>query len=96
MNKKLTMLSSHEGSPDGVRHCWYVEGRTYEVSESLAKIFLREGWAKPEPCIGDDPACPCQDGAMCHYTGPNAWPLPAKAEMAPGHKAEYAKAARKR
>lgn len=27
-------------------------------------------------CIGNDPLCPCQDGDMCHYAGPNPWPLP--------------------
>ena len=27
-------------------------------------------------CIGNDPLCPCQDGDMCHYEGPNAWPVP--------------------
>jgi hypothetical protein len=29
-----------------------------------------------EPCIGNDPLCPCQDGDMCHYKGPGAWKLP--------------------
>ena len=27
-------------------------------------------------CIAADPACPCQDGGPCHYTGTNAWPVP--------------------
>lgn len=40
------MLSSHEGSPDGIRVQWYLAGETYEVSESLSAIFLKEGWAK--------------------------------------------------
>ena len=22
---------------------------------------------KFEPCLGDDPYCPCQDGDLCHY-----------------------------
>jgi hypothetical protein len=30
------------------------------------------------PCIGGDPLCPCQDGDMCHYQGPNAWPISGK------------------
>lgn len=29
-------------------------------------------------CIGGDPLCPCQDGDLCHYRGPNAWPIPKK------------------
>ncbi len=27
-------------------------------------------------CPGGDTTCPCQDGDMCHYEGPNAWPIP--------------------
>jgi hypothetical protein len=34
------------------------------------------------PCVGNDPACPCQDGDACHYRGPNAWP--ARAMDIPG------------
>jgi hypothetical protein len=44
--KKLIMLSSHEGSRDGIHVQWYLVGRTYDVTESLAAIFLKEGWAK--------------------------------------------------
>ena len=29
-----------------------------------------------EPCRYGDPTCPCQDGDMCHYEGPKAWPKP--------------------
>jgi hypothetical protein len=32
-----------------------------------------------EPCIGNDPACPCQDGDPCHYRDTEttkAWPVP--------------------
>lgn len=33
-----------------------------------------------EPCIGNDPLCPCQDGDACHYKdaadGTKAWPVP--------------------
>jgi hypothetical protein len=27
-------------------------------------------------CKFGDPSCPCQDGDMCHYEGPKAWPSP--------------------
>jgi hypothetical protein len=27
-------------------------------------------------CKYGDPTCPCQDGDMCHYEGPNPWPEP--------------------
>ena len=33
------------------------------------------------PCIGNDPLCPCQDGDMCHYRGPDAWPIPERNAM---------------
>jgi len=45
-------------------------------------LFLRPAPAAPqaEPCIGNDPACPCQDGDACHYKdaadGTKAWPVP--------------------
>ena len=29
-------------------------------------------------CPGGDPTCPCQDGDLCHYEGPDAWPIPSK------------------
>lgn len=35
--------------------------------------------ARTEPCIGNDPACPCQDGDPCHYRdhgGTKAMPQP--------------------
>lgn len=38
------------------------------------------GEVAPSPCIGRDPACPCQDGLACHYRdaadGTKAMPLP--------------------
>jgi hypothetical protein len=34
----------------------------------------------PMACIGSDPTCPCQDGAVCHYRdaadGTKGWPIP--------------------
>lgn len=27
-------------------------------------------------CPHGDPSCPCPDGLMCHYGGPDAWPEP--------------------
>ena len=53
--KKLIMLSSHEGSRDGNHVQWYLEGQTYEVTESLAAIFLKEGWAEEVGELKADP-----------------------------------------
>lgn len=47
--------------------------------------YVCDEWAAPaapqaEPCIGNDSACPCQDGDACHYKdaadGTKAWPVP--------------------
>lgn len=42
------------------------------------------------PCIGNDPSCPCQDGDLCHYRGPGAWPVP-EASAPPKAKRKYRK-----
>ena len=31
-------------------------------------------------CPHGDPQCPCQDGDMCHYEGPNPFPEPSPAQ----------------
>jgi len=42
-----------------------------------------------EPCIGNDPICPCQDGDACHYKdaadGTKAWPVPQATDDAETH-----------
>ena len=42
---KLKIKRTCYGSPDGLRVDEYKAGETYEVRESLAAIFLKEGWA---------------------------------------------------
>ena len=42
---KIKMLTTHKGSPDGIKIFTYEAGKTYELPASLASIFLREGWA---------------------------------------------------
>jgi len=42
---KLKMKSTRYGSADGMRVDEYKKGETYNVRESLASIFLQEGWA---------------------------------------------------
>lgn len=39
---------------------------------------------QPEPCIGNDPTCPCRDGGPCHYRAYGdsaAWPIPGGGEQ---------------
>jgi len=42
---KITMKRTCYGSPDGVRVDEYKAGESYDIRESLAEIFLKEGWA---------------------------------------------------
>jgi len=42
---KIKMKSTRYGSADGVRVDEYKNDETYDVRESLAAIFLKEGWA---------------------------------------------------
>lgn len=42
---KLKMKRTSYGSPDGVQVEEYKKGETYDVRETLAVIFLQEGWA---------------------------------------------------
>lgn len=47
------------------------------IDVERAAAYLR---AQAEPCIGNDSACPCQDGDACHYKdgadGTKAWSVP--------------------
>jgi len=47
---KIKMLVTKEGATDssGTATKTYEEGKTYDVFEELAKVFLREKWAKKE------------------------------------------------
>ena len=43
---KLIMLETKEGSPDGTVVNRYQKDQTYDVADSLAEAFVKEGWAK--------------------------------------------------
>jgi hypothetical protein len=38
--------------------------------------FRRIQALNPGPCFHGDPHCPCQDGLMCHYEGPDPMRCP--------------------
>ena len=42
---RIKMKRTSYGSPDGVQVEEYKKGETYNVRETLAAIFLKEGWA---------------------------------------------------
>lgn len=55
---------------------------TKRKARAIARKAAKASWvsrrakaAKPK-CIGNNPLCPCQDGDLCHYKGPDAWPIP--------------------
>ena len=53
----IIMLITHLGSPDGFSVFQYVQGEEYPqegfpMSEDLASVFLREGWACPASELG--------------------------------------------
>lgn len=41
----VKMISTRYGSADGMRVDEYRKGETYDLRDSLASIFLKEGWA---------------------------------------------------
>lgn len=59
----IRMTEAREGSPDGIRVHEYEEGREYSatsrppVSDDLAAVFVREGWAE-EVTVGAEKSGP--------------------------------------
>lgn len=43
---KIKMLETRTGSPDGRTVHSYVRGEEYEMPDSLARVFVDEGWGK--------------------------------------------------
>jgi hypothetical protein len=44
---KIKMLETRTGSPDGRTVCSYAKDEHYEIPDTLAKVFVEQGWAKP-------------------------------------------------
>lgn len=64
-------MSTHDGK---ARIDASVLRRMLAIIDSLPAV------PQAEPCIGNDPTCPCQDGDACHYRdaadGTKGWPVP--------------------
>ena len=45
---KVRMLETRLGSPDGIQVNEYKAGEKYDMPESLAKGFLKNGWAEED------------------------------------------------
>jgi hypothetical protein len=54
-----------------------VECLNDEWHEAVARSVPSTPSAATKKCEFGDPACPCQDGDMCHYKGDNPFPQPA-------------------
>ena len=43
---KIRMLKTKNGSPDGLAVLTYDEDKVYELPEDLARVFIKQKWAK--------------------------------------------------
>lgn len=43
---KITMLGTHRGTEDGFTVRRFLKGETYDITHSLAVVFIRLGWAR--------------------------------------------------
>lgn len=46
MKKTIKMTETQKGSPNGREVHTYQKGEVYEIEESLAEVFLKNGWAQ--------------------------------------------------
>ena len=66
------------GLPDG-SYSLYTAPMPAAPQELAPQELAQLAPPKREPCIGNNPACPCQDGDACHYRDTEttkAWPIP--------------------
>ena len=64
---KKTAQAALEALQNGVRTINHLGGAIEAMPLHDAIATLRTALAAPQPCVGNDPLCPCQDGALCHY-----------------------------
>ncbi len=55
---RILMLETRSGSPDGATVRVYEHHREYDLPESLARVFVTEGWAKKVSRAGRKPGAP--------------------------------------
>ncbi len=55
---KIRMLKTKNGSPDGMAVLTYAEDRVYELPEDLARVFIKQKWAKRLRTTKDAGAAP--------------------------------------
>jgi len=49
--KRIRMIQTRHGSPDGIQVFQYQAGQVYTVPDDLANIFLSQGWAEEDKTL---------------------------------------------
>lgn len=49
--KRIRMIQTRFGSPDGIQVFQYQAGQVYTVPDSLADVFLAQGWAEEDKTL---------------------------------------------
>lgn len=49
--RRIRMVQTRYGSPDGIQVLQYQAGQVYSIPDSLANIFLSEGWAEEDKTL---------------------------------------------
>jgi len=49
--KRIRMIQTKYGSPDGIQVLQYQAGQVYLVPDELANVFLSQGWAEEDKTL---------------------------------------------
>lgn len=82
----IKMLSTKQGSPNGIVVRTYERGCVYELPGELAEAFIGEGWAAPdaeEPERAEEAGAGQSPELVIDTAG---WPLDETAQRLPGYK----------
>ncbi len=49
--RRIRMIQTRYGSPDGIQVLQYQAGQIYSVPDDLANVFLSQGWAEEDKTL---------------------------------------------
>lgn len=49
--RRVRMIQTRYGSPDGIQVFQYQAGQVYSVPDDLANVFLSQGWAEEDKTL---------------------------------------------
>lgn len=49
--KRIRMIQTRYGSPDGIQVLQYQAGQVYSIPDDLANVFLSQGWAEEDKTL---------------------------------------------